>query len=95
MSLYLKCIQRLHGNKLKSDVSVSIVYTVEPIFNDISNSDNCCYSDRFANPRFFVYLSHVIYFYNDEYKKSLSSVITITWSESLGVKWKETQSDFA
>ena len=42
--------------------------TVEPIFNDISNSDNCCYNDRFANPRFFLSLSHVIYFYNSEYK---------------------------
>ena len=27
--------------------------TVEPIFNDISNSDNCCYNDRFTNPGFF------------------------------------------
>ena len=43
-------------------------YTVEPIFNDTSNSDNCCYNDRFANPRFFLSLSHVIYFYNNEYK---------------------------
>ena len=42
--------------------------SVEPIFNDISNSDNCCYYDRFANPRFFLSLSHVIYFYNNEYK---------------------------
>ena len=64
--------------------------TVVPIFNDISNSDNCCYNDRFANPHFFLYLSHVIYFYNNEYKISLSSVITTTWSESLGVKRKET-----
>ena len=65
--------------------------TVEPIFNDISNSDNCCYNDRFANPGLFLSLSHVIYFYNYEYKKSLSSVITTTWSESLGVKRKETR----
>ena len=47
-------------------------YTVEPIFNDISNSDNCCYNDRFANPRLFLSLtlslSRVIYFYNNEYK---------------------------
>ena len=43
------------------------VHTVEPIFN-ISNSDNCCYNERFANPRFFLSLSHVIYFYNNEYK---------------------------
>ena len=41
---------------------------VQPIFNDISNSDNCCYNDRFANPRTFLSLSHVIYFYNNEYK---------------------------
>ena len=27
--------------------------TVEPIYNDISNSDNYCYNDRFTNPRFF------------------------------------------
>ena len=65
--------------------------TVEPIFNDISNSDNCCYNDRFINPRFFLSLSHVIYFYNNEYKKLLSSVITTTWSESLWVKRKETR----
>ena len=42
-------------------------------------------------PVFFLSLSHVIYFYNNEYKKSLSSVITTTWSESLGVKRKETR----
>ena len=62
--------------------------TVEPTFNNILNSDNCCYNDRFANPRFFLYLSHTIYFYNYECKKSLSSVITTAWSESLGVKRK-------
>ena len=56
------------------------ICTVEPIFNDISNSDKCCYNNRFANPRFSLYLSHTIYFYNDEYKKSLSSVITKTRS---------------
>ena len=28
------------------------MYTVEPIFNDSSNSDNCCYNDRFVNPHF-------------------------------------------
>ena len=52
------------------DINASIYKysTVEPIFNDISNSDNCCYNDRFANPRFFLSLSHVIYFYNNEYK---------------------------
>ena len=60
--------------------------TVEPIFNDISNSDNYCYNDRFANPCFFLCLSHTIYFYNNEYKKSLFSVIRTTWSESLGGK---------
>ena len=43
--------------------------TVEPIFKDISNSDNCCYHDRFANPSLFLSLSHVIYFCNYEYKK--------------------------
>ena len=46
----------------------SIAHTVEPIFNNISNSDNCCYNDRSANPHFFLYLSHKIYFYNNEYK---------------------------
>ena len=46
--------------------------TVEPIFKDISNSDNSWYKDRFANPCVFLYLSHTIYFYNKEYKKSLS-----------------------
>ena len=56
---------------------------VETIFNDISNSDNCCYNDRFENPRFFLYLSHVIHFHNNEYKKSLSSVIMTTWSEKM------------
>ena len=105
-------------------------YTVEPIFNDTSNSDNCYYNDRFANPRFFLPLSHVIYFYNNEYKNRfpllyffcflnlfihdtawlyrvshftltlvtfilyislIHSVIKTTWSESLGVKWKETR----
>ena len=64
---------------------------MEPIFNDMSNSDNCRYNDKFANPRFLLSLSCVIYFYNNEYKKSLSSVITTTWSESLGVKRKETR----
>ena len=67
---------------------LNYAYTVEPTFNDFSNSDNCCYNDRFANPR---YLSHVNYFYYKEYRKS--SVITTTWSEtteSLGVKRKET-----
>ena len=64
-------------------------YTVEPIFNDISNS--CCCNDIFANPRFFLSLSQVIYFYNNEYKKSLFFAITTTRSDSLG---KETQ-DFA
>ena len=62
---------------------------VEPIFNDTSNSDTCCYNDRFANPHFFLYLSHVICFYNNDYRKSLFSVIRTTWSEtteSLGVK---------
>ena len=42
-----------------------------------------------ANPRFFLSLSHILYLYNNEYKKSLSSVITTTWSESLGVKRQE------
>ena len=69
----------------------SFISTVEPIFNDISNSDNCCYNDRFANPRFFISLRPIIYFYNNECKKSLTSVITTTWSESLGVKRKETR----
>ena len=42
-------------------------------------------------PVFFLYLSHTIYFYNNKYEKSLSSVITTTWSENLGVKQKETR----
>ena len=67
---------------------ISKASTVEPIFNDISNSDNCCYNDRFANP------SHTICFYDNKYEKSLSSVITTTRSENLGVKQKETQQDF-
>ena len=66
-----------------------IICTVEPIFKDISNSDNCCYNDRFANPPFSLYLSHAVCFYNNECEKSLSFVITTTRSESLGVKWKK------
>ena len=46
-------------------------------------------------PIFFLSLSHVIYFYNNEYKKSLSSVITTTWSESLVAKRRETRYNFA
>ena len=55
-------------NSFYSYMSLLMINTVEPIFNDISISDNCCYNDIFANPRFFLSLSHVIYFYNNEYK---------------------------
>ena len=93
-----KKLKKKH-NSGKNPTKSSCIYikrtsrdTVEPTFNDISNSDNCCYNDRFTNAPFFLYLSHVIHFHNNEYSKSLSSVITTTWSEmteSLGVKRKK------
>ena len=45
----------------------------------------------FTNPHFFFYLSHTIYFYNNEYKNRFPLVITTTLSESLGVRRKETR----
>ena len=45
----------------------TIHYTVEPIFNNTSNSDDHCYNDRSENSLFFLYLSQSIYFCNNEY----------------------------
>ena len=57
--------------------------TVEPIFKNTSNSDNHFYNDRSENPRFFLYLSHSIYFCSNKYRYSFSSVITPTRSEGI------------
>ena len=55
---------------IKSLVMVHTNNTVEPIFNNTTNNNNHCYKDRSKNPRFFLYLSHSIYFCNknDQYR---------------------------
>ena len=86
--IFLKGYRKLDPFPFQIAIMKINIDTVEPIF-----SDNCCYNDRFTNPRFFLYLSHTIYFYNNEYKKSLSAVITTTLSESLGIRQKEMRLD--
>ena len=79
---------RVEGLGMLSDIQWNPLLTTSRIATTVAITTDL------QIPVFFLYLSHVIYFYNNEYRKSLSSVITTTWSEttgSLGVKRKETQ----